>query len=289
MDWDKMGGLMQNLLWFWIFFMMMQPALKQNMLEAARASWLRKLERSRGSRVIALVHRRESVSLFGFPVLEYIDIQDSEAVLRAVRMTAPDVPIDVILHTPGGVSLAAEQIARALCRHKAKVTVFVPHYAMSGGTLIALAANSLVMTPDAVLGALDPMVGQYPAASILTIAGQKDFEQMEDSTFMLLDQARKATEQMRATVKFLLNHRFPEEITARLTTTFTAGNWTQDYPISVDELKEMGLSVTCEMPIEVFNYMAMFPQPAGGRPSVDFIPSPYKLPVNPSPVPKSTK
>lgn len=286
MHFDKLGDWTQNIIWVWIMFMMMQPALKQGMLESARAAWLRRLERKRGSRVIALVHRRESVSFFGFPLIEYIDIQDSEAVLRAVHLTDDDVPIDIILHSPGGVSLAAEQIARALCRHKSKVTVFVPHYAMSGGTLIALAAHELVMTPDAVLGALDPVIGQYPAASVMAIAGKKNFDDMSDDTYMLLDQARKATEQMKATVKFLAAHRVSEEAAQKLTDAFTAGNWTQDYPISVDELKEMGLSITCQMPLEVFQFMSMFPQSSGGRPSVDFIPTPYRAPTLPSPAQK---
>jgi CheY-like chemotaxis protein len=39
------------------------------------------------------------------------------------------LPLDIVLHTPGGLVLAALQIARAIRDHKAKVTVFVPHYA----------------------------------------------------------------------------------------------------------------------------------------------------------------
>jgi Serine dehydrogenase proteinase len=45
--------------------------------------------------------------------VRYIDINDSEDVLRAIRMTARDVPIDIVLHTPGGLMLAALQVARA--------------------------------------------------------------------------------------------------------------------------------------------------------------------------------
>ena len=102
------------------------------------------------------------MSLLGFPIVRYIDINDSEQVLRAIHMTDPDVPIDLILHTPGGLVLAALQIARAIDRHKAKVTVFVPHYAMSGGTLIALAADEIVMCEHAVLGPVDPQLGRVP-------------------------------------------------------------------------------------------------------------------------------
>jgi ClpP class serine protease len=63
-----------------------------------------------------------------------------------------DVPLDMVLHTPGGLVLAALQIAQAVRDHKSKVTVFVPHYAMSGGTLIALSADEIVMCKHSILG-----------------------------------------------------------------------------------------------------------------------------------------
>ena len=61
-----------------------------------------------------------------------------------------------------GVRWCSEQIARAVSKHKGRVTVFVPHYAMSGGTLIALAADEIVMCKHAVLGPVDPQLGQHP-------------------------------------------------------------------------------------------------------------------------------
>lgn len=112
--------------------------------------------------MIAMIHREDTVSLLGVPVSRAIDIEDSEAVLRAIRLTPDEQPIDLILHTPGGLVLAAEQIAHALVEHKGKVTVFVPHYAMSGGTLIALCADEIVMDPNAVLGPVDPQIGDMP-------------------------------------------------------------------------------------------------------------------------------
>ena len=156
---------------FWIFFMLsaLQPVLRQRMLDAMRTRKISQMERQRNSRVILLVHRQETMRLLGFPVVRYIDVNDSEAVLRAIQMTADDVPLDIVLHTPGGLVLAALQIARAVRDHKAKVTVFVPHYAMSGGTLIALAADEIVMCRHSVLGPIDPQLGQSPAASILKV------------------------------------------------------------------------------------------------------------------------
>src|SRR5256885_13385299 len=128
--------------WFIMFMIFtLQPIIRQKMLEAARLRQIAVLEKSRRTRVITLIHRQETMGFLGFPMFRYIDIEDSEAILRAIKLTDPDVPIDLVLHTPGGLVLAAEQIAHAIGRHKAKVTVIVPHYAMSGGTLIALAAD----------------------------------------------------------------------------------------------------------------------------------------------------
>ncbi len=120
--------------------------------------------------------------------------------IRAIEMTGDDVPIDLVLHTPGGLVLAAEQIASALVDHKAEVRVYVPHYAMSGGTLIALAADRIVMAPSAVLGPVDPQVGDLPAASILAAVDKKDVNETDDRTLILADVARKAQAQVRQSV-----------------------------------------------------------------------------------------
>src|SRR5256885_2017232 len=185
----------------WMFFMIsaLQPILRQKMLESSRLRLLHRFERKRQSRVISLVHRQETMSLLGFPLMRYIDVNDSEDVLRAIKLTDTDCPIDLIIHTPGGLVLAAGQIAHALKRHRAKVTVFVPHYAMSGGTLIALAADEIVMDANAVLGPVDPQIGQSPPASVLTEIERKKPEDIDDQTLILADVSRKAIAQVRRT------------------------------------------------------------------------------------------
>src|SRR3954447_10892074 len=145
-----------------------------------------------------MIHRREGLAFLGIPFGGYINIDDSEAVIRAIEMTSAGVPIDLVLHTPGGLVLAAEQIAAALAAHPARVTVFVPHYAMSGGTLIALAADEIVMDPNAVLGPVDPQLGEYPAASIIKAVSQKNKNRVDDQTLILADISEKAIQQLKA-------------------------------------------------------------------------------------------
>jgi ClpP class serine protease len=264
-----------NLIWILLLISSVQPIIRQRMIEASRARLLREIEQLRGSRVIALIHRQETLRFLGFPLARYIDIQDSEQVLRAIKLTSPDVPIDLILHTPGGLVLASEQIAYALCRHPARVTVFVPHYAMSGGTLIALSADEIIMDPNAVLGPIDPQLGDQPAVSILSVLERKDINEIDDRTLVLADIAQKAMRQVRQTATRILSARHDAEKATRLAEALSSGQWTHDYPISVDEASELGLHVTTEMPKQVYDLMVLHPQTNQRRPSVEYIPTPY--------------
>lgn len=266
---------------FWLFFILsaLQPLLRQRFLELARARKIAELEKRRNSRVIALVHRQETMRLLGFPLVRYIDIHDSEEVLRAIHLTGEDVPIDLILHTPGGLVLAAVQIARALADHKGRVTVFVPHYAMSGGTLIALAADEIVMCPHSVLGPVDPQLGTSPAASVLRVVEQKPVSEIDDQTLILADLARKAIGQVEAVVEEILTKRHPGIDARRIATTLASGTWTHDYPISAGEAAGLGLPVSTEMPETVLELMALYPQPMraqGGH--VEYLPVPRSRP-----------
>lgn len=266
-----------SLLWLFIIISSLTPIVQRWLVERSRLAIINQLQRKRGSRVIALIHRQESMAFLGIPFMRYIDIEDSEALLRAIRMTPDEMPIDLIVHTPGGLVLAAEQIAEALIRHKGKVTVFVPHYAMSGGTLIALAADEIAMDPNAVLGPVDPQLGEYPAASILAAVRQKPVDKLEDRTLILADVAQKAVDQVKHTVKSLLiANGMDEEKAAQIANTLSLGKWTHDYPISAQEALELGLPVTLGLPSEVYALMDLYPQPGVRRPSVQYIPVPYR-------------
>ena len=275
-------ALILNILWMLILIQMFVPLFLKRLLEVRRQMAIRALEVKRRSRVITMIHRQETMSFFGFPISRYIDIEDSEYILRAIRMTPPDMPIDLILHTPGGLVLASEQIACALKRHRGKVTVFIPHYAMSGGTLIALSADEIVMDPNAVLGPVDPQLGSpqggsYPAASILK-ALEEPNPNRDDQTLILGDIARKAINQVYKTVYNLIKNKMPEEKAKELAKTLSEGRWTHDYPITYEEAKELGLPVTDQVPPEVYELMDLYPQTSQRRPSVEFIPVPYLPP-----------
>lgn len=262
---------------FWIFLMIsaLQPIVSRKLLEAARQRMIAKIEKKRDSRVIVLIHRQETMSWLGFPLVRYIDINDAEEVIRAIQLTDPNVPVDLILHTPGGLVLASLQIARAIHHRPGRVTVFVPHYAMSGGTLIALAADEIVMCPHAVLGPVDPQIGNRPAASILRVLSRKQPADMDDETLILADIAQKAVDQVRQAVGELLSDKIPPERAAEVARLLSEGTWTHDYPLTADKASEIGLPIRTDMPEEVIQLLQLYPQNRQGG-SVEYIPAPYR-------------
>ncbi len=260
---------------------MFYPIIQMKALQQQRYFFIRSLERKRGSRVITLIHRQEEMTFFGFPIARYINIEDSEKILRAIHLTNKNIPIDLVLHTPGGLVLAAEQIARAVKKHPAKVTVFIPHYSMSGGSLIALAADEVVMDPNAVIGPVDPQIGtmhsQYPAASVLKALAIPN-PNRDDETLILGDIARKAISQVYQVVYDLVKEKVEEEKAQKLAEILSTGVWTHDFPITVELAQELGLPVRIGIPQEIYNLMELYPQTQQHRPTVEFIPGPYRKP-----------
>lgn len=272
-DWYTRGaGILRAVFWIFLIVSLYQSVVAPARLAAQRTAVLENFQEQRNSRVIALIHRQEQLSLFGIPFGSFIDIEDSEAILRAIRRTPKDTPIDLILHTPGGLVLAATQIAQALAAHPSRVTVFVPHYAMSGGTLISLAADQIVMDANAVLGPVDPQIGDAPAASLIEVVKLKDVNSVDDQTLILADVATKARKQVYDFVHLLLLPKMGDPEAANLARTLSEGRWTHDFPITATLAASFGLPISTEMPTEVYNLMDLYPQGPGSRPSVLYVP-----------------
>jgi ClpP class serine protease len=263
--------------YLFLLFLLLPP-LQRWVLGMRRARALTAIQRVRNSRVIAMIHRQETIGFLGVPLYRFIDIDDSEEVLRAIRLTPDETPIDLILHTPGGLVLASEQIAYALRAHPGKVTVLVPHYAMSGGTLLALAADEILMDPAAVLGPVDPQLGELPAAAIVRVASTKPIERVEDRTLILADVAEKALRHMKEVVTGLLSARMSGKKASSLAEELAGGHYTHDDPITVAEATKLGLPVQVGLPQEVYDFMHLFAQEGRRRPSVQYVP----LPVPPN-------
>jgi ClpP class serine protease len=248
---------------FWVVFaiIVLQPLLVGRWYAVRRAQALQAIEKLHGSRVITMIHRQERRSLFGFAVSRHIDLEDAQTIIAAIKDTPSDMPIDLVIHTPGGLVLAAMQIARAVEAHQAKVTVYVPVYAMSGGTLIALAADEIVLGEFSVLGPIDPQIAGLPAASIVKARESKPVDDVFDLTLVLADVAEKALAQVKQGAIELLTPRMERSAAEALAAKLAGGHWTHDYALTAKQAIELGLPVKVGMPREVMELMKLYPQP----------------------------
>ncbi len=166
--------------------------------------------------------------------------------------------------------LAATQIAQALADHDGKVTAVVPHYAMSGGTLIALAADEIVLDRHAALGPIDPQIGQWPAASIVAAVDRPG--QHQDDTLILADVARKSLRQVEELATRLLERHLPREKARGVAITLATGQWTHDHPLLAHELEPLGLPIRLGVPPEERELFRFYPQPRGRQSVVEYFP-----------------
>jgi ClpP class serine protease len=260
-----------TLLWVLFLVIALQPLLLTRWRTLQRAQAIRAIEKANGTHVITMIHRQEKRSLFGFSISRHIDLEDAQTIIAAIKETPSDMPIDLVLHTPGGIILAAMQIARAVEAHQSRVRVFVPVYAMSGGTLIALAADEIVMGEFSVLGPIDPQIAGLPAASIVKARDSKPIADVFDLTLVLADVSEKALAQVKRGAIELLRPRMDEAAAEALATKLAGGHWTHDYALTAHDAKSLGLPVNVAMPSVVMDLMKLYPQPV--QPSgVEYLP-----------------
>ena len=257
----------------WIFFILMvlQPMVMGRILALRRADAISKIEKAHGTRVITMIHRQEKRSLFGFSVSRHIDMEDAQSIIAAIKETPDERPIDLIIHTPGGLVLAAMQIARAVEAHPAKVSVYVPVYAMSGGTLIALAADEIVLGEFSMLGPIDPQLLGLPAASIVAARDAKPVEQVFDLTLVLADVSEKALAQVKRGAVELMTPRMSKAKAKKIAEKLAGGHWTHDYALTAEEAASIGLPVKVGMPLQIMDLMKLYPQPVQ-RSGVEYLP-----------------
>ncbi|MBI2850586.1 MAG: serine protease [Chloroflexi bacterium] len=119
---------------------------------ANRKALYQELEMRRDSKVICYVtgDRRQLETQIHSEVLDFL-VQHLDTIGIVER-------VSLVLYTRGGNTLASWSVANLIRQFCDKFEVIIPMKAHSGGTLIALGADKIVMTKQATLGPIDPSV-----------------------------------------------------------------------------------------------------------------------------------
>lgn len=236
-----------------------RPRSKAEIL-AWRQSIIESLEHERGTKVITMIHKKELWTRPG--EAEEIGIEDTTKVLLEFRKTPIDKPVDLILHTPGGFAVAAQMMAMAIKFHRGKVTVMVPFYAFSGGSMMSLAADEIRMEKYSVLGPVDPQVptpdGMYPAGSLAALVKMKPIQNITDRMVILADAGNLEIENAKSFVMWLLDGKMPKDQAERVADFLSRGVMTHGTPITLDVARMLGLNVVEGVPEKVYELFKTF-------------------------------
>ncbi|WP_417497363.1 SDH family Clp fold serine proteinase [Maricaulis sp.] len=197
-------------------------------------------QRARGSVVLRVVHHLP---------YEYVDEHTAIEAIDALRAAGPDAPVDIILHTPGGLLHAAQQILHALKHHRGRKTAFIPYSAWSAGTMIALACDEIVLGSSAVIGPIDPQLGGLPAPLLAELLDDKSNDRINDQMLVIAKMAKQAVKEAKEFACDYVNpaHNGGNESCA-LTNELIGSGRNHQAPIMPQEAIAMGLNVSMQMP-----------------------------------------
>lgn len=147
-------------------------------------------------------------------------------------------PFTLVLQTPGGEVFSGMLISRMLKNYKGKITSLVPHYSMSGGTILALSTDAIKMSRHACLGPVDPQIGgllDYGSAK-----GWKDVVKLKkgrskDSSIIY----KLIGSQVEKDIRDYIYGLIPDRKFARF---MTSGGMQHGSALTFDRLKQTGLS-----------------------------------------------
>ncbi len=130
-----------------------------NGFDTVRRKYLFKLRQKRQRDVILYATKFTQSNRPGVQISpDMVSITDEDLQgLMTVMHGLSEGPLDLILHSPGGSLEAAEGIVKYLrSKFHDDICVIVPQLALSAATMIACAANSIIMGKHSFLGTTDP-------------------------------------------------------------------------------------------------------------------------------------
>lgn len=229
------------------------PLISQGIKVAVIRHHLKLLYKGTFRRAILINHNTQD-----FLNVQMISMKTMYALAKALTKLKGE-PFDLILNTPGGEVYATQLISRLIQGYPGEVRAVIPMMAASGGTLLALSCDRLVMAPTAVLGPVDPQLGPFwaggSAASWKEVIKEKGKES-NDSTFQYSFIGKKVTDTLCGIIESLLlkHHMTDVRKALKLSKLLTDGSLEHIYQFDYHRLRGSGVRVDLLEPDSVLGY-----------------------------------
>jgi hypothetical protein len=134
-----------------------QPAGSPQIFDAVRRKYLGLLHKHTGRAIILYASKWTQIDPQVSPQLVSIVDEDLQGMMEVIHGVA-EPNLDLILHSPGGSLDAVEALVLYLRSKFTHIRVVVPQLAMSAATMIACAADELLLGKHSFLGPIDPQL-----------------------------------------------------------------------------------------------------------------------------------
>jgi ClpP class serine protease len=215
---------------------MLKPIIGEHLLRFS----LRKMKRQTGRPILFIKHT--SQDMFNQSMIN----QQTMLALNRAMNDFKGKPFDLVLHTPGGEIFSSLMISRMLRNYPGEIRVFVPLYAMSGGTLLALSGSKIFMNKISCLGPVDPQLGnlfKFGSARGWKQIMDKKGNKAEDSTISFALMGQQYTKSIHDHILKLLENKMKDADRRRFAKFLTDGNVEHAYPLTPEELKRFNFDV----------------------------------------------
>jgi ClpP class serine protease len=183
----------------------------------------------------------------------FLGLDEAIAVVRAIREAPPSRPIHVVLHTRGGLSAAAEMIAQAVKNHPGGATAFVPYFAMSAGTVIALAADKVIYGQAAALGPIDTQYYGWPVGAYADLTKRKRARYVQDELLMMGYVAKKVMEDDEQVLCKLINKNHGRGDPCSIAEYLSKGTHDHGFRVTLEKARELKINTGTDMPQAMYD------------------------------------
>lgn len=161
----------------------------------------------------------------------------------------PNEPINLYFETYGGLFSVAQMICNIILNHKGETNAIILNYSFSAGTLCALCCKNIYMHSNAHLSPVDVIQTSFFSAtqlsSIQNVVKNKNADKIEDSTYILDDQATKCKTILNKIFgSICLIHSFDIDTKEKVfEEIFKGEKYTHNTVFSYEELCSMGINI----------------------------------------------
>lgn len=189
---------------------------------------------------------------------QFLQVEEATDVVAEILSVGKRTPVDLILHTLGGSAAACEMIAEALVK-RPNTRAFVPFYALSAGTEIALATTQVVFGQHGALGPTDIQF-RIPQKDLEQLEEAVGFENLPVDLQLMIIHARSAVKRDIKTVCRLINRKHVPLAEwlfgkCKLASKLSSGEMPHDHRITYKEARRLGIHVSRRMPKNMYQFV----------------------------------